>query len=394
MNLRSCLIAFGLSSLSVTGSSGGEPRFEPQTLDPGVEIGYGVAIGDVDGDGKQDILLADKSQYVWYRNGDWQRRVLADHVTLRDNVCLAVADLDGDGPVEIAAGAQWNPGETSDGSQSGSVHFLMRPNKGEGPWRVVTLPHDPTIHRMRWVRDPGGKNHLVVLPLHGIGNKSGAGENGVQVSVYTPPAPDRWEDPSAWTIQVIDRSMHQTHNFDDAGSDLIIGGAEGIVRRALSDAGSGDQRIIRPENSHPPTKGVGEVRLAKAGFIAAIEPMHGTDLVVYEEKVGDPGQWTRTLLTGGMVDGHALAVADLLGTGREQVVAGWRKPDASGKVGIRLYERGADGAWKFHPIDDNTMACEDLKVADLDGDGRPEIIASGRATKNLIVYWNKTPRPE
>jgi hypothetical protein len=32
------------------------------------------------------------------------------------------------------------------------------------------------------------------------------------------------------------------------------------------------------------------------------------------------------------------------------------------------------------------MACEDLKVADLDGDGKPEIIAAGRATKNVVIY--------
>jgi hypothetical protein len=36
------------------------------------------------------------------------------------------------------------------------------------------------------------------------------------------------------------------------------------------------------------------------------------------------------------------------------------------------------------------MACEDSKVADLDGDGRPDIVASGRSTHNLMVYWNKT----
>ena len=48
------------------------PKFEAQTIDSTVAIGYGVAIGDVDGDDKPDILLADKRQIVWYRNGDWE----------------------------------------------------------------------------------------------------------------------------------------------------------------------------------------------------------------------------------------------------------------------------------------------------------------------------------
>jgi len=60
--------------------------------------------------------------------------------------------------------------------------------------------------------------------------------------------------------------------------------------------------------------------------------------------------------------------------------------------GIRLYVPTAeDGStWKQHAtVDDNTMSCEDFKVADLNGDGNPDIIAAGRATKNLVVYWNE-----
>ena len=44
-----------------------EPRFRAQTIDDKIQIGYGVAVADVDGDGKPDILLADKRQIVWYR---------------------------------------------------------------------------------------------------------------------------------------------------------------------------------------------------------------------------------------------------------------------------------------------------------------------------------------
>jgi hypothetical protein len=43
-------------------------------------------------------------------------------------------------------------------------------------------------------------------------------------------------------------------------------------------------------------------------------------------------------------------------------------------------------------IGDNTITTEDLTVADLNADGKPDIIAAGRATKNLMIYWNKSKK--
>jgi len=46
--------------------------------------------------------------------------------------------------------------------------------------------------------------------------------------------------------------------------------------------------------------------------------------------------------------------------------------------------------WQRQMIDDGGVAVEDLTIADLNGDGRPDIIAVGRATKNVRIYWNET----
>ena len=102
----------------------------------------------------------------------------------------------------------------------------------------------------------------------------------------------------------------------------------------------------------------------------------------------------RTVLDDTLAQGHSVAVADVLGQGRPQIIAGWRNRNKDQKVGIKMYVPLVDDFSKFevHTIDDNQMACEDLKLSDLDGDGRLEIIAVGRATKNLKVYWNTTKR--
>ena len=37
---------------------------------------------------------------------------------------------------------------------------------------------------------------------------------------------------------------------------------------------------------------------------------------------------------------------------------------------------------------DKETACEDLALADLDGDGKLDIIAAGRTSHNLRILWN------
>lgn len=374
------------------------PKFESQLIDDKVSIGYGLAIGDVDGDKKPDILLADKKQFVWYRNGDWKRFIMVDNLTESDNVCIAARDIDGDGRVEVAVGAQWNPSETSDTVKSGAVYYLTRPKDVTKPWTPVKLHHEPVTHRMRWVKASAGKYHLVVLPLHGRGNKGGEGA-GVKIFAYEMPS-NPGKQP--WKLTLLDESMHLTHNLDvgagtGAGSETIyIGGKEGIkafVYRGNKWTAAGSQPWVVEGRSF------GELRADSRGaLVAGIEPMHGNELTIYTAAAGGkrlpasgPDDLVRTVLTSDLNQGHALAVTDLLASGSNQIVAGWREPDKQGKVGIKLFYKETNDAadWSEHWIDENGMACEDLQVADLNGDGKPDIIAAGRATKNLKIYWNR-----
>jgi hypothetical protein len=371
-----------------------EPRFHGVIIDPDIEIGYGVAVADVDGDGRPDILLADKRRIVWYRNPDWERFVMADNLTTHDNVCLAAQDITGDGRAEVAVGAGWNPGDTVG---SGAVFYLVPPEDRTQRWTPVQLHHEPTVHRMRWVRNEKGAHDLVVVPLHGRGNERGEGA-GVRILAYTMPS-----DPRApWDMRLVDDTLHLTHNFDvvsrgpNQPDQLLVGGREGVfLFSPQADRWTRTQLAGDPEGQSG-FAGVGEVRLAR-GYMATIEPMHGHQLVFYRPPRHDDtaGLWHRQVLDDTLLDGHALACGDLLGIGTDQIVVGWRamnRPKA--RVGIKLLTpmNAEKTEWRETLIDDNTMACEDLCLADLDGNGRLDIIAAGRATRNLKVYFNETPR--
>jgi hypothetical protein len=95
--------------------------------------------------------------------------------------------------------------------------------------------------------------------------------------------------------------------------------------------------------------------------------------------------WKRTEIETGLSQAHALGWADFDGDGSDELAAGWRnKP-----FGVAWYKRMANGTWSKQMVDDG-VAVEDLAVDDLNGDGKPEIIAVGRATSNVRIYWNET----
>lgn len=373
-----------------------EAPFKPQTIDPQIAIGYGLAVGDVDGDGDQDILLADKRDFIWYENPSWKKHLFhtfhkgEKRNQLRDNVCIAAHDIDGDGKVEVAVGGNWNPGNTDSEEQSGSIHYLG----SLGKVKPVQLPHDPTTHRMRWVHVGEKKYALVVLPLHGRGNRGGQGK-GVNVTAYFPPT-----DPSGggnWKTAIINNELHKTHNFDSlengTSDSVYIGGAEGARVVWLAEGKWHSKDLAFPEMNG----GAGEIRIGKGDpglqerTYACIEPIHGNTVAVYKVGglKGEASEWERIVLDDSLNQGHALEYADILGTGNLQVLAGWRNPDKEGKVGIKLYAPGEQGdKWTTHLIDDK-IACEDLKVADLNKDGKLDIIACGRSTRNVVIYWNQ-----
>ncbi len=98
---------------------------------------YAVRVADVNADGRLDIVAINPSQLAWFENPGWQRHVIVDGAVPRDHVTIAAHDVDGDGRVEIALGAGWNPRNTA----SGGELFLATRSEAGGtrPWTLTPL---------------------------------------------------------------------------------------------------------------------------------------------------------------------------------------------------------------------------------------------------------------
>ena len=354
-----------------------------------IKIGYGLQLTDVNGDKKTDIVLADKNSIQWYQNPDWTKHIIAENLTQRDNVCVTARDINGDGKCEIAVGGQWNYRESR---KDGAVFYLLPPADRTKKWTARRLYNEPSTHRMHWVLARNNQYTLVVKPLRGRGSDNGDGP-GLRVLEYRMPANPRDE----WSFDVVCDFMHLSHNFhpvnwdNDPEEELLIAGKEGVWH---FDRGSKKNW----KATQLTDKFAGEIRDGKLPngkrFIATVEPKHGSVCAVYVQPDQPDTPWSRIkVLDNQLKDGHALACADYLGTGSDQVVVGWRAMNEKGVPGIKLFAPAdqAGTTWQEERLSAEKIAVEDIKAADLNGDGKPDIVAAARQTKNLTIFFNERP---
>jgi hypothetical protein len=382
------------------------PEFKTQEIETNLGVGYAVSLVDVNGDKKLDIVVVDKTRVVWYENPTWKRRTIVENQTVADNVCLAPYDVDGDGQIDFAIGAGW--GNLSS-TVAGPLYWAKRGKSLDDNWTVYPIGEENSVHRIRWADlDGDGKAELIVGPL--LGTKSTKEKNFMDVPIRTlmfkipkDPTKDRW------TPEVLDETLHVMHNFwpipadGRKGMDILTASYEGVS--LLKPDADGKWKPIKLGEGHQANpnsnRGASEIKLGKIlgdrSVIGTVEPWHGHQIVVYTppEKKGD--LWTRHMIDEQLKWGHAVSFADLDGDGSEELIIGVRdnlSMKAGEKFGVRVYQADdkSGAKWTRTFVDEGGVAVEDLAVADLDGDGDIDIVAVGRATKNVRIYWNQTKK--
>lgn len=364
--------------------------------------GYQVAVADVNGDGRPDILglSAGKNIVEWYENPTWKARPVT--TTTQKNISLAPLFHPGYPARGMALASDF---ALDDSTHGGSLWWAEPGPDWDREWSLRLLGKIPTSHRLRWADlDGNGRLQLVDAVLLGF---------GAVAPDYKVPAPLTWFEmpeqllrghaatgehpPAEWTSHLIDASSTVVHgvnvlDWDGDGRDEILTASfEGVHLYHAAGHGAGltwnRTHLAAGDQQSTPKRGSSEIGVGKVGgkrFLATIEPWHGDQVVVYlEAKRGE--LWDRHVIDPTFHEGHALACADLDGDGNDEIVAGYRGPGTSMYV---YYAADTSGTNWERQLLDAEMAASGVVIWDLDGNGRKDIVAIGSATENVKWYEN------
>ncbi len=321
--------------------------------------GYQVAASDLNADGRLDVvaLATETGRVDWYENPTWRQRPVA---RIDQPIDLAVHDLDGDGKPEIALAYGFYFGDSARGGQ---IAWLQRRDSLDEPWSIHPIATDPVVHRLRWADlDADGRKKLIHAPIFGPGSNSNLVPRPSHLWAFQPPSDLAT---GSWTTWRIDESLTVLHGLfttdleGNGRQQILTASYEGLCR--FDYRGSGSKRhwqktVIAPgappqDNKPGALRGSSEVAPGQLGpkrtFLAAIEPWHGHQVVVYTP--GSPLEpWKRQVLDSSLAEGHALVVADWDADGQDEIIAGWRAQGG----GLTLYDFAPeDGRFHAVPLD-------------------------------------------
>ena len=296
------------------------------------------AVADINGDGKPEVVCVDNLNgcLLWFGfDGDprnprsWRHHYITEG-GLPGAYDLAVADLDGDGNLDVV-GSGWRI----------SNQFAWFQNR-DGAWLEHTIDDDTPESRGVCAADITGNGRVDI-----VGAVAGTGE----VVWYENPG-----DPRApWKKRLIDTVPRPIHGHaadmdGDGAVDLVM--AVGFSHPRDADQ-TGTHQIVWYDNDG-----------------------HGR---------GDEGPWQKHVICEHFPHAFEAVSADLDGDGELEVVAtSWGEAG-----GAALFKHRGDprGPWDMQLLKDGWPHANMIIVADLDGDGRLDVAACAERGSNEVRWW-------
>jgi hypothetical protein len=385
------LIAIPLSLIQATGEADQSPiRWKKTQIDRAFRS-EGVAIADVNRDGKADILVGD----VWYEAPNWTMHNIRTPGNFGDGAggysksfaCFA-ADLNHDGwPDLIVIGFPGAP-----------CHWYENPKTSSSEWKEHLIWRSACNETPQYADLFGDGKKVLVMGIQPEG----------QMCWFAPGA-----DPTEpWQPHAISEPSTKTKQIPGTGQcshGLGVGDLNGDGRPdVICTAGWWEQPATdtgKPWKFHPANLGEQCADMfaydvdgdGKADVISSSAHLYG--IWWHQQRAGQGSEPTflrHDLFPHLFSQTHAMHCVDINGDGQKDLVTGKRwwahgpKVDADPNFPAVLYwfeaKKDKDGMTHFtpHKIDDNSGIGTQFAVGDVNGDGLPDIVTSNK--KGVFLF--------
>ncbi|HZP40965.1 MAG TPA: VCBS repeat-containing protein [Candidatus Binatia bacterium] len=347
------------------------------------QVNEGIDVGDIDGDGRPDVVVGGDAYLLWYHSPDWTPHAIATGFRFGAGARVLVRDMDGDGRLDVVTGKY----RTGDEASRQTVWFRNTPAGWvEHPLSATAYCHD-----------------LAFGDLDGDGLADAACTDeaaGEIVWLRAPAYPTAW-----WPTRLVEARSAMGLALADVDGD---GRLDAVAGRAWygfdGTAWTRHPYTTLEDAADPRFSDYAKVDVldldgdGRPDVFATLfaESREGEVWAFFAPPDPRAGPWTGVRIDPGPLFGvHSQAPADFDGTGRPQVmvgetrVGGWDfGPNPHPHLWVyRLLGPARDPAsWERALV--ARAGTHEARAADLDGDGRPDVAGEEENTDLL-----RPPRP-